>query len=286
MASALAMLRTAMLADGVAAAVGDAELAVAEEPVWSPWRSTALQLLYTARRVAGTVDDAPALLADMVDAAEANASTNLPYAISHRAAFWVEQGDWDQAKADLLQAEEHIVALRREEYVTSGYTYALLAREAAHRGHLGESRRYMTQAMRSLQLWTWAMPTGPIRVRLELARTHLALAQPGGAATMLSELEAILRHRPHLGTLVDDVERLRGQLAGARGAGPNAMSITTAELRLLPYLQTHITYPEIADRLYVTVNTVRTQARAVYRKLGVSSRSDAVSRAHELGLIG
>ena len=63
------------------------------------------------------------------------------------------------------------------------------------------------------------------------------------------------------------------------------MSLTGAELRLLPYLATHLTFPEIAARLFISRNTVKTEAVAVYRKLGVSSRSEAIERAIALGLL-
>ena len=62
--------------------------------------------------------------------------------------------------------------------------------------------------------------------------------------------------------------------------------LTSAELRLLPYLQTHLTIAEIAERLQVTRNTVGTEVSAIYRKLGVSSRGEAVGRATTLGLLG
>ena len=64
-----------------------------------------------------------------------------------------------------------------------------------------------------------------------------------------------------------------------------ASALTTAELRLLPLLPTHLTLGEIGERLHVTRNTVKTQAIAIYRKFGVSSRRAAVSRMHELGLL-
>jgi LuxR family maltose regulon positive regulatory protein len=64
-----------------------------------------------------------------------------------------------------------------------------------------------------------------------------------------------------------------------------ASSLTTAELRLLPLLPTHLTLGEIGEQLHVTRNTVKTQAIAIYRKFGVSSRRAAISRMHQLGLL-
>jgi LuxR family maltose regulon positive regulatory protein len=61
--------------------------------------------------------------------------------------------------------------------------------------------------------------------------------------------------------------------------------LTAAELRLVPLLPTHLTYPEIGERLYISRHTVKTQASSVYRKLGASSRKEAVERIAALGLI-
>ena len=63
------------------------------------------------------------------------------------------------------------------------------------------------------------------------------------------------------------------------------MSLTGAELRLLPFLATHLMFPEIASRLFISRNTVKTEAVSIYRKLGVSSRSEAIERAVEVGLL-
>jgi LuxR family maltose regulon positive regulatory protein len=56
-------------------------------------------------------------------------------------------------------------------------------------------------------------------------------------------------------------------------------------LRVLRLLPTHLSFGEIAQRLFVSANTIKTQAHAVYRKLDASSRSGAVARGRELGLL-
>jgi len=60
---------------------------------------------------------------------------------------------------------------------------------------------------------------------------------------------------------------------------------TAAELRLLPYMQTHLTLGAIAQRLFVSRNTVSSQVTSIYRKLGVSSRREAVDHATAAGLL-
>jgi LuxR family maltose regulon positive regulatory protein len=61
--------------------------------------------------------------------------------------------------------------------------------------------------------------------------------------------------------------------------------LTAAELRLVPMLATHLSFREIGAQFFLSRNTVKTQAISVYRKLGASSRSEAVVRAYDLGLI-
>ena len=105
-------------------------------------------------------------------------------------------------------------------------------------------------------------------------------------ATLLGEARRTLARARRWAILAQRAEDLREQL-GAMTAGSSgwASTLTGAELRLLPLLTTHLSFQEIADRLYVSRNTVKTQAVSVYRKLGVSSRSEAISRAAQLGLV-
>jgi LuxR family maltose regulon positive regulatory protein len=64
------------------------------------------------------------------------------------------------------------------------------------------------------------------------------------------------------------------------------VSLTAAELRVLQLLRTHLSFREMAAGLHVSANTVKTHAHAVYRKLDACSRSEAVARARDAGLLG
>ena len=85
-------------------------------------------------------------------------------------------------------------------------------------------------------------------------------------ASMLEELEKAINVTPSV-------------------ANDSSVSLTTAEIRLAAFLPTHLTFGQIADELHVSVNTVKSQAKAIYRKLDVESRRAAVARAVELGLV-
>ena len=66
---------------------------------------------------------------------------------------------------------------------------------------------------------------------------------------------------------------------------PGASALTAAELRLLPLLSTHLSLREIAGELFLSRHTVKSEVTSLYRKLGVSSRSQAVARSRELALL-
>ena len=102
----------------------------------------------------------------------------------------------------------------------------------------------------------------------------------------MSEAERLLRHVPEAVALAAWLSEVRAQLAAftpPESAQPSPM--TAAELRVLRFLPTHLSFREIAERTEVSANTVKTQANAVYRKFGVACRSDAVTRARSCGLL-
>ena len=164
--------------------------------------------------------------------------------------------------------------------------FAAAARLAVHQGDLKEADRQLTQAMRARPSCTIAIPYLAVRVRLQLAKVYWSLGDQTTARHLLREIDDILRHRPALGTLVEEVSAFRQSVTAAGRKTTGVSPLTPAELRLLPYLQTHLTIREIAERLFVSRNTVNSEVGSIYRKLGVSSRSEAVEHATAIGLLG
>jgi ATP/maltotriose-dependent transcriptional regulator MalT len=99
------------------------------------------------------------------------------------------------------------------------------------------------------------------------------------------------RHRrlgtAHAGLIAEILNALAGGQPGAEPAGPQRLRepFSHAEARVLRYLPTKLSAPEIADELYLSVNTVKTHMRHVYDKLGVHRRHAAVEQARALGLL-
>ena len=161
------------------------------------------------------------------------------------------------------------------------------ARLSVHLGDLAEARRQLTRAMRARLSATCVLPFVAVRLRLELAKVWLAIADPVTARQLLRETDDILTRRPALGTLTVEVAEFRRLLgATVTATATGRLPLTPAELRLLPYLQTHLTASGIAERLFVSSHTVKAEVKSIYRKLGVSSRHDAVQKATAIGLLG
>jgi LuxR family maltose regulon positive regulatory protein len=156
--------------------------------------------------------------------------------------------------------------------------------ETGHLGAYWSSALVFAASAASLRpLLTYTLPVVSVQALLELAHAYLGLTDPSGALAVLEQAEAILRHRRRLGVLPDQVRRLRERLDQITDAAPiGTSSLTTAELRLLPLLPTHLSFREIAGQLYISPHTVKTQVTSIYRKLGVSSRSEAVELLAEL----
>jgi LuxR family transcriptional regulator, maltose regulon positive regulatory protein len=284
---AIALLRAAMCGDGVEQMLRDAESALDELPAGSEWRPGALLLQGVAHLLLGQEEQGDMILEQAAEAAERSGATDTRVvAISERSLLAAARDDPTAAEKLSIQAHELVEEGHLDGYVTSSIELAATARSLLRHGRWDQARACLTAASRLTPSLTHALPWLAVQTRLELARTHVALRDAQGANGLLSEIRQIFRVRPHLGVLSDQTEAIQGELdrmpEAAHGHGTG---LTAAELRLLPLLATHFSFREIGERLHVSRNTVKTQAISVYRKLGVSNRSDAIERAGGLGLV-
>jgi LuxR family maltose regulon positive regulatory protein len=81
------------------------------------------------------------------------------------------------------------------------------------------------------------------------------------------------------------VEELSAKVEAMRGTVSDAVHLTPAELRLFPYLATQLSFREISESLFLSIHTIKAEVTSIYRKLGVSSRTQALERAREIGLV-
>ena len=286
--SSRAMFRAAFCSAGPEHMMSDASFAVAQEPPESPWLNTAVYLLAEAHLLTGDVDQAAALFDQASTLATAMSNADIVVLSGAEIAILeMDRGRWtaaaERTNLALTTIEEH----RMDDSALSVLAFAAGARLALHHGDLKQVTARLTQAMRARPSSNAAMPYLGVRSRVQLARVHWAIADHTAAHHLLREIDDILQRRPALGALVDTVSDFRRIATYRPQSGATEVSpLTPAELRLLPYLQTHFTTREIAERLFVSRSTVNTQVSSIYRKLGVSSRTAAVQRATTIGLLG
>ena len=282
----LALLRALRCPQGARRMRADAELATGTLDRRSPFRPTAVLLLAIAAWLAGDVDRADDVLADVAaEDVAIGGPEPVAVALAERAAIAIAGGAWVRAEELAGRALRVIRDSRMDRHPTSAFAYAVAARIALHREDAASAHALLARTQTLRLRLTYALPYLAVQTRLELARAYLAIADAGGARTVLREIEAVLRRQPDLGVLLPQVEEVRLRLKTMRADAPGASSMTAAELRLLPYLATHLSFPEIGQRLYLSRHTVKSHAMAVYRKLNVTSRTDAVQRAREVGLL-
>ncbi len=240
-----------------------------------------------AHALLGVVDDARKDLAAAEEAGLASGSTDVLYAAwAQLSLLAANQGAWSEAGERARAAQALVDERGLGDYSTSALAHVATARVALHEARPEDARAALTRAHRLRPQLDNGLPWLTIQVGLELTRAHLALAEAGAARTVFTESERALEVSPHMGLLVEDALELRDRVDATSGSGGAwAMSLTGAELRLLPYLATHLMFPEIASRLFISRNTVKTEAVSIYRKLSVSSRSEAIERAVEIGLL-
>ncbi|WP_222263313.1 LuxR C-terminal-related transcriptional regulator [Modestobacter marinus] len=205
--------------------------------------------------------------------------------VAYRAQLALGREDWIAAERHVQRALSVARRGHTESHITSVLVFALAAHVALHRGDSTLARTHLGEAQRLRPLLSHAIPWYAVETLLEMAEVSIGLGDTNGARQFVRDAEAVLRRRPDLGSLGQRTDEMRGRLATLQDAGAGTVTLTSAELRVLPLLLTHLTLASIADRLFLSRHTVKSQVWSMYRKLGVHTRADAVARARELGLL-
>jgi len=281
----VAVLRAARCPDGPAQMAQDAAEAIETLAPQSVWHPHAHMLHGIAHVLTGDDEAADSLLAEAVDIGVATGAASAAHALGQRALLALKRGNVELAGRYLEEAERLSGSLYSD-YAAHAIAVAARAR-VLQLTHAPEgASRALADAQRLRPLLTWGFPWNAVQVRLELARVYLGVPDPGACRLLLREVDEIVARRPDLGVLGEAISDVKGRLASHGDAdGGWASTLTAAELRLLPLLTTHLSYQEIGDRLYLSRNTVKTEALSAYRKLSASNRSEAVANAIQLGLL-
>ena len=272
---------------GIAAMGEAAGRALASEPEDSPWRPIWLFVRGISLHLIGERAAATALLDQGADLSAAAAPTVACLCLAQAAMIAIEDEEWDGA-AELTDRSRRVIEERGlAGYPISALAFAASAAVRAHHGRVDEAKEDLRTGIDLLAALGDFVPWYGAEARILLAHASLWLADVVGARTLLAEASRLARRTPEaviFGRWFDGAWSYMDSLAETSLAGPS--SLTIAELRILRFLPSHRSFREIAAQLGVSANTVKTQAHAVYRKLGAASRSEAVERASDAGLLG
>ncbi|MGH3793275.1 MAG: LuxR C-terminal-related transcriptional regulator [Pseudonocardiaceae bacterium] len=251
----------------------------------SPWYAQARVALGFSRYLAGDVRAAVHPLEQAVEGAGTFPVLHI-LALSTLSLVTGDLGRTTQA-ADLAAAARELVAADglRE---SSEVTLAQVAYAAAlvRKGHLLRARQELEHAVRVRRTSIGLPPWPTLTALVLLARVVLTLGDRDEARALLGEAADLVAMVPdgaeHIRAGLAEIER---RLAGTEYSAAITARLTDREEAVLRVLQGSLPLREVAAQLFVTVNTVKSHTRLIYRKLGVSSRTEAVRRARELGLL-
>jgi LuxR family transcriptional regulator, maltose regulon positive regulatory protein len=255
----------------------------------TPWRPIGCPVLGIALFWSGQPAEAAAELTDAIEQAR-SAGNHLAvvHASGGLAAINAEEGDLQEAdrvaQAALLLAEERSLA----EHWATTMARVVHGRALENQGLLAEADDAIERGTELSQRGVAAMEIA--YSLLSRAEARQLQGDPGGAADLAAEARRVVERCPDPGILREMLARTERRLHLASRRRPvdrdtPADELTDRERAVLRLLPSELSQREIASTLYVSLNTVKTHARSIYRKLNVDTRDEAVARARELDVL-
>jgi LuxR family maltose regulon positive regulatory protein len=284
-AAIVLLMRAVVARDGVGPMGRDAAAASARLAD-APWQALARLLQGVAGHLTGDRAAAREHLEEGARRAAVAAPAVQVLCLAQQAALALDEDDGDAAEMCAARARRQVERVGLGGYPTSALVFAVSALDRARRGRVDEAQRDLRDGLRRLTALGEFTPWYEAEARVLLARAALRLGDVVRARTLLAEASRIARRAPDA-TVLSEWLRESWESADSFSAGRilGPSSLTTAELRVLRLLPTHLSFREIAGKLHVSANTIKTQAHAVYRKLDASSRTEAVHNARHVGLL-
>jgi ATP/maltotriose-dependent transcriptional regulator MalT len=250
----------------------------------SPWYALAQAALGFSQYLTGELQAARAALEAAAHAAAAHVLTQI-VALSTLSLIAVEQGSLPAARRFMQTAYRTAQADQFRLTPSASLAHVAAGAVLAAEGHLDEARGELTQALSYRERIPGTSPWPTLEATIRLAQVLLGAGDRGGAASMASKARGMLSALPD-GAEAQQARlaALEHRLAGPRRELPPPTPLTEREIAVLHLLGGTLSLREIGQELFVSANTVKTHTQAIYRKLGVSSRTDAVAQGRELGI--
>lgn len=252
----------------------------------SPWLPLCRLLEGVGRHLAGERDAAIRTLQDGAHRAAVAAPMVQVLCLAQLALVASDQGDVDRSVTLAERAAAQVRRCGLQGLPMVALAVAVSAEAKARRGEVTQAAAEVREALGLLERITDPSPWYEAECRIVLARARLRLIGPATARELTDQACRTLERVPDAPVLRGWLDETVAEIEAALCDGPDAdWSLTTAELRVLRFLPSHLSFREIAEQLFVSPNTVKTHVRGIYRKLDVSSRGNAVDRARRAGLV-
>src|SRR4051812_34375846 len=285
-AGGVAALRATLGRDGLDAMRDGAARASAQLATDDPGQALCRLAAGVAAHLSGDRSGARTTLEDGARRAAVHAPQVHALCLAQLALLVLHDGEREEAAGLVTRARAQVERFRLDRYPSSALVLAVSALVRAQRGRIEEAAHDLVPAGALLERLVDFAPWYAAEVELVLARAALRLSDVNEARRRIAQAARRAARITGASTLAEWLDATKADIRAYREATRTlSLSLTGAELKVLQFLPTHLTFRQIGELTCVTANTVKTQANAVYRKLGVRSRSDAVVQARELGLI-
>jgi LuxR family maltose regulon positive regulatory protein len=281
--SGLALVDSALARDGVKAM--SEGTAVARELLTddSPWLSMCCLIDGVGLHLRGLRQEAQEFLVEGARRGAVGAPSVQVLCLAQRSLLAIDEEDWQLAETLASQARAQVERSGLGETPLIALGVAVSAFVRSHAGQIENAAADVRLATRLLGKLDDFAPWYEAEIRIVLARASVRLDDAPSATAMLDDAERFVRQTPDAVVLGEWIEQTVGAVETLCSSA--VKDLTPAELRVVSFLPTHLSFPQIAAQIFVSPNTVKTQAQSVYRKLGVSSRREAVEQAREAGLL-
>jgi LuxR family transcriptional regulator, maltose regulon positive regulatory protein len=282
----IAAIEAAVARDGLAPMASEAARAHRAEDEHSPWQPTFSLLLGVSAHLTGERRLAREHLREGARHGAVDSPSIGMLCLDQLALLSAEEGDVERAAEEAAAAAAEMERHSLGAYPIAALTYAVRADLLARTSCVDEAKRAAAAAARLLERLGEFIPWYGAQTRIALARAVVHLGEIAEARALLAQASRLARRVPDGIVLAGWLEQVWAQVDSATATRlPGSAALTMAELRVLRFLPSHLSFPAIGAQLGVSTNTIKTQSHAVYRKLGAASRSQAVERAREIGLL-